>query len=212
MHQHRFGLRSYQGQRLHCCRRAFHIVIMPRQAKGEILPQIANRRSTCGQSRAGIFQRRRKPQHEIPEMHRRRAGLGQSGKIFVCFQQDTSAAHLFGPLISKKTHRPVKAHADSVQPRTSCGAGIKYARRCLDRPVKVAKPQMGMAHDPLFAHPDPLVSCFTPHLLRTQKRRSAQLPSCRFTSPKGGQRHRIRQVRFRKQRDAIWWGKRHGAN
>ena len=74
-------LRRDQRQRGHRRFGQRHVVVPVRQAKGEELSQVADRRAAGGQRTLRVLQRRRKAQHEVAEVRRHRRHRGQGREI-----------------------------------------------------------------------------------------------------------------------------------
>ena len=80
MDQHLDLLRGDEAERAHGGERRLHIVVPMRQAKGEILAEIADDGGAGLQGRDGVLQRRRRAHDEVAEMRRDRRHLGEGAE------------------------------------------------------------------------------------------------------------------------------------
>ena len=97
-------LRGNQAKRRYRGLGGGDVVIPVRQAKGEILAEIADRGRACIDGRLGVVQCAGQAQHEIPEMCRGGAGIGDACKVLRSAQDDARAAPRRVTLLGRVAH------------------------------------------------------------------------------------------------------------
>ena len=114
MDQHLDLLRGDEAEGAHGGERRLHIVIPMRQAKGEILAEVADDGGAGLQRRDGVLQRRRRAHDEVAEMRRDRRHLGEGAERLRRVEDEAGAARLAVAQMRRIAHAPIEADAVAI--------------------------------------------------------------------------------------------------
>ncbi len=204
MDQHLDLLRGDQAERAHGGERRLHIVIPMRQAKGEILAEIADDGGAGLQRRGGVLQRRRRAHDEVAEMRRDRRHLGEGAERLRRVEDEPGAARLAAAQMRRIAHAPIEA--DAVAVGRAAFIDLRPGAAAL---LRIAIADLGMEHQAVRFHRAALELRFARDAVEIEERAALHCDRCGQRAPFDEGGAAIRQP-VGKQRVAREW--RHARN
>ncbi len=163
-----------QGQRLDGRRRGRHVIAPARQAKGEVLSQVADGRRAGAERGQAILHRGRHAEHEVAEMGGDRRLGGERRPAFCVGQYQAGSLRPTLALRGRIAHGPVETDAIAVEGSSGIGHSIVNLAPGAAARRRIAVADLGVQHQPPVAHAAALVVGLGGHLRLAQESTAPQ--------------------------------------